>query len=90
MASTVAPSKTVAAVAFYDVDVLVGVLWCIYVLFCFSGLRFVAFCGSVSARERSVGRGNAALGRACGAVSKIYGHFRSMSYMSVSLGVLQG
>ena len=59
-----------------------GVYLFLFFCFCFSGLRFVAFCVSVSARERSVGRGNAALYRAFGAVSKIY-------YVSIERG-LQG
>ena len=56
----------------------------VYICLLFSGLRFVAFCGGVSARERSVGCGSIALYRAFGAVSKTYFQSRSMTYMSVS------
>ena len=60
----------------------------VYVFFLFfSGFRFVAFCGSVSARERSVGRSTAALHRAFGAVSKIYLPFPKYElYVSIYRG----
>ena len=56
-------SKTMAGVAFYDVDVFVCGLMCVFFVFLFSGFAFCGVLWKRFTRERSIGRGNAALYR---------------------------